>query len=76
MCVCVPNSRTVHAGNKLGHAAGVAFAEALKVNKTLQSLNLSGACVVPAALRVEGGKGAGASVRRGHVCVRVCACRV
>ena len=66
----------MHADNKLGDAAGVAFAEALKVNATLQSLDLGGACVVPAALRVEGGKGAGASVRRGHVCVCACACRV
>ena len=62
-----------HADNKLGDAAGVAFAEALKVNATLQSLNLLRACVVPAALRVEGGK-ALARVCAADMCVFVCVC--
>ena len=57
----------------------MAFAEALKVNATLQSLNLGGACVGPAALRVEGGKALArvcAADMCVCVCVCVCACRV
>ena len=63
----------MHAGCALEDAAGVAFAEALKVNATLQKLTLYGACVVPAALRVEGGK-ALARVCAADMCVCVCVC--
>ena len=50
---CVVRGRAVLADNSLGDEAGVAIAEALKLNKTLQHLNLECACGPAAAPQRE-----------------------
>ena len=47
--VLLPGARGAAAGNLIGDAGAAAIAEALKVNKTFATINLSGACRVAGA---------------------------